>query len=165
MFHLLHDDRPVGWLSGHAIGFFGFADAHEAAIAAWVAYRTARRKVAPLLGVRPPPIDIEPLRIERRAGREVIVATGREIAILVRPGRESPSGPSWYGFEIELSPEIDVRMLRDTMIAASRALLKSGIPWSMVRVGRRVDTDAVYLDTAGSARQGATNPRQGNTPT
>ena len=133
MRHLLHRERPIGWLEGNTFGFFGFADARDAANAAWVAYRTVSRKVAPWLGIRPTPIDIEPLRIERRNGREVIAASGRPVALLVRPGPESPSGPDWFGFAIEVPPVVTESAIRDTMRAASYALLKSGLPWSMVR--------------------------------
>src|SRR4029079_13959527 len=84
--HLLHRERPIGWLEGNTLGFFGFADTRDAANAAWVAYRTVSRKVARVSGTRPAPIDIEPLRIERRNGCEVITASGRPFAQLVRPG-------------------------------------------------------------------------------
>lgn len=136
--HFLHRERPVGWLRGNTIGFFGFADTREAANAAWVAYRTVSRKVAPLLGIRPAPIDIEPLGIEWRNGREVIVASGRPVAILVRPAPESASGANWFGFSIELSPIVSERVIPDVMRAAGHALLKSGIDWSMVRSPSRL---------------------------
>lgn len=135
--NLLHEERPIGWLTGNRIGFFGFADAHEAANAAWVAYRTVSRKVAPLLGVRPTPIDIEPLGIDWRNGREIIVASGRPVAALLRPDRESSSGSPWFGFAIDVSPMVSQRFMPDVMRAAGRALLKSGIRWSMVRSHRR----------------------------
>lgn len=133
MRHLLHRERPIGWLEGHTLGFFGFADTRDAANAAWVAYRTVSRKVARLLGTRPTPIDIEPLSIERRNGRDVIEASGRPFAQLVRPGPESMSGPDWFGFSIEVPPLVSQRALPEIMRAASHALLKSGLPWSMVR--------------------------------
>lgn len=138
MRHLLHDERPVGWLTGNRIGFFGFADADEAAHAAWVAYRTVSRKLAPIRGERPVPIDVEPLRIEWHNGRELIVAGARRVAELVRPNRASPTGSLWFGFIIEVLPEIDDSTMRDAMRTASRALLKSGVPWSMVRPRRRL---------------------------
>ena len=130
---LLHDERPIGWLSGNRFGFFGFADAREAAHAAWVAYRTASRKIAPLLGTRPTPIDSEPLSIESLNGREIITASGRPVAVLVRPESDSPSGPHWFGFSIHVPPVFGERTMSDIMRAAGRALLKSGIRWSMVR--------------------------------
>lgn len=133
MRQLLHRERPIGWLEGSTLGFFGFADARDAANAAWVAYRTVSRKVAPLLGTRPTPIDIEPLTIERRNGRDAIAASGRPVAWLVRPGRNSLSGPDWFGFAIEIPPAVSERALPAIMRAASHAVLKSGLPWSMVR--------------------------------
>jgi hypothetical protein len=131
--HLLHDERPIGWLRENTLGFFGFADAQEAMYAAWVAHRTVSRKLAPLLGVKPTPIDIEPLAIEWRNNREMIVASGRPIAELVRPGGESRSGVFWFGFTIEVPSAIDSRAMSGIMRTAGRALLKSGIRWSMVR--------------------------------
>lgn len=137
MRHFLHRERPIGWLRGNTLGFFGFADAREAAHAAWVAYRTVFRKVAPLLGIRPTPIDIEPLGLEWRSGREVIVASGRPIAQLVRPEPDSLTTANWFGFTIEVSPVVSERLIPDIMRTAGRALLKSGIAWSMVRTRSR----------------------------
>jgi hypothetical protein len=131
--HLLHDERPIGWLHQNTFGFFGFADAREAANAAWVAHRTVSRKVAPVLGVRPTPIDIEPLRIEWCDNREMILASGRPIAELLPPNPESLNASLWFGFAIEVSPAVPERAMPEIMRTVSRALLKSGIPWSMVR--------------------------------
>jgi hypothetical protein len=150
MRHLLHDERPVGWLSENTLGFSGFADPREAANAAWVAYRTVSRKVAPLLGVRPTPVDTEPLAIEWRGGREMIVASGRPFAELVRPDQASLSAPRWFGFAIEVSPAVPERAMPEIMRTASRALLKSGIPWSMLRSRSR---------DIGSASRGANHMR------
>lgn len=134
--HLLHDERPVAWLSGNRFGFSGFADPTEAANAAWVAYRTVSRKLAPVLGVRPIPIGIEPLRVEWRDGAETILASHRPIAALVRPDADDPSAPRWFGFTIEVPPEISGRHLRGAVLAAHRALLKSGVGWRMMRPRR-----------------------------
>jgi len=133
MRHLLHHERHIGWLTGNTIGFVGFADAQEAANAAFVAYRTVSRTVAPLLGARPIPIDVLPLAIERVNGREMILASGRPIAQLVRPETNSPSGSRWFGFAIEVSRTVGEHRMAEIMRIASRALLKSGIRWSMVR--------------------------------
>jgi hypothetical protein len=157
--HLLHDERPIGWLAGTTFGFVGFADAREAANAAWVAYRTVSRKVAPLLGVRPTPIDIEPLSIESRDGREMILASGRPVAALVRPDPESPGGRVWFGFAIEVSPAIGERMMPAIMRAAGHALLKSGIRWSMIRPRPRklacASQDVAHNRSAGMDRRRA----------
>jgi hypothetical protein len=135
---LLHDERPVAWLTGNRFAFTGFGNAMEAAYAAWVAYRTVSRKLAPALGVRPTPIDIEPLCIEWRDGREMILASGRPIAALVRPDAHDATATQWLGFSIELPPAIDGRRMREVVLTAHRALLKSGIPWSMMRPRRRL---------------------------
>lgn len=135
--HLLHHERPIGWLHENAFGFFGFADAREAANAAWVAYRTVSRKTARASGTRPTPIDLEPLAIERRDGREMITASGRPIAELVRPDNESPTASRWLAFAIEVAPALSERERADIMQTAGRALLKSGIRWSMVRPRQR----------------------------
>src|SRR5690349_10317210 len=86
---LMDGDRVVGWASGRTVGFRGFADEHEAAHAAWVAYRTLARRVARRRGTRPVPIDTVPLRLVWCDGREVILASGRVVATLIRPGAES----------------------------------------------------------------------------
>lgn len=143
---LLHDERPVAWLTGNRFGFSGFADPSEAANAASVAYRTVSRKLAPVLGTRPTPIDIEPLRIEWRDGAETIFASHRPIAALVRPDADDPSAPRWFGFTIEVPPEVGGRLLRDAVHAAHRALLKSGVRWSMMRPRRRYRWCAARLE-------------------
>ena len=153
MRQLLHRERPIGWLEGNTLGFFGFADARDAANAAWVAYRTVSRKVAPLLGTRPTPIDIEPLTIERRNGRDVIAASGRPVAWLVRPGHDSLSGPDWFGFAIDVSPAVSERALPAIMRAASHALLKSGLAWSMVRSRSRRGGDELPWSSSAPAVQ------------
>lgn len=134
--HLLHDERPVAWLSGNRFGFSGFADPMEAANAAWVAYRTISRKLARVLGARPTPIDIEPLRIEWRDGRETILASNRPIAALVRADGDEPTASRWFGFSIDVPWEVGDLMMRDAVLAAHRALLKSGVGWSMIRPRR-----------------------------
>lgn len=133
MRHLLYRERPIGWLEGNRLGFFGFADAREAGNAAWVAYRTMSRKVAPSLGLRPTPIDIEHLGLEQRNGRESITASGRPFAVLVRPERAPRNGSSWFGFTIDVPPAVGEREMRDVMRVAGHALVKSGIAWSMLR--------------------------------
>ena len=144
MRHLLHRERPIGWLQGTTLGFFGFADARDAANAAWVAYRTVTRRLARTLGTRPTPIDIEPLTIESRNGLDVIAASGRPIARLVRPGHPSTNGSDWFGFTIDGPPMVRAREMPGIMRAASRALLKSGVAWSMVRSRPRHRGDELF---------------------
>ena len=105
------DHHVVGWIAGRTLGFRGFATATEAAGAAWVAYRKAARRLARDAGRRPIPIDVAPVEIARRDGREVIRAGHLEIAALVRPGDGSRSGPESFGFEIEIpeAPESTIR--------------------------------------------------------
>jgi hypothetical protein len=144
MRHLLHRERPIGWLQGRTIGFFGFADARDAANAAWVAYRTVSRRLARTLGTRPTPIDIEPLSIESRHGLDVIAASGRSFARLIRPGHASTNGSDWFGFTIDVPPVVRARDVMGIMRTASRALLKSGLPWSMVRSRPRHRGDVLF---------------------
>jgi len=142
--HLLHRERPIGWLEGNTLGFFGFADVRDAANAAWVAYRTVSRKLARALGTRPTPIDIEPLSIESRNGLDVIAASGRPIALLVRPGHAWTNGSDWFGFAIEVPPVVRAHEMPGIMRAASRALLKSGLAWSMLRSRPRHRGDELF---------------------
>src|SRR5689334_8686975 len=101
-FDLIDADRSVGWVANEAIGFRGFADETEAAHAAWIAYRTLARRLARTDGTRPVPIDIEPLAIQRVEGREMILASGRPIATLVRPSADSRRDVDSFGFEVSL---------------------------------------------------------------
>src|SRR5512132_1086655 len=130
----LHDgDRTVGWVRGDAVGFHGFADATEAAHAAWVAYRALARRHARTHGTRPPPIDTEPLALHRRGDEESILASGRPIATLVRPDPDGSSGADSFGFEIRVphpADELRVRALGHLMY---RTLRKSGVRWAMWR--------------------------------
>src|SRR3712207_2312143 len=87
---LLDGARLVGWVKGPAIGFRGFANENEAAGAAWVAHRTLARRLARRHGGPVPPIDVEPLSLVQDGDRSVILASGRSIATLVRPGAGSP---------------------------------------------------------------------------
>src|SRR3954467_1061033 len=86
---LLDGERRVGWIIRDAIGFRGFADETEAAHAAWVSYRALSRRLGRPHGPRPTPIDTEPLALRRHGDAELILASGRPIATLVRPGAES----------------------------------------------------------------------------
>ena len=131
--YLLRDERPVAWLAGDCFGFFGFAHGTEAANAAWVAYRTVSRKLARVVGARPTPIDTEPLAIEWRNDRELILASGRPIAELVRPDSDAWHATRWFGFTIGLLPGLADHEKRDLLRGANHALLKSGVAWPMVR--------------------------------
>jgi hypothetical protein len=130
---LVDAQRTVGWITGHALGFHGFSDEREAANAAWVAYRTVSRRLARSWGTRPIPIDVELLTLARHGNREIILASGRPAAELVRPGVDSPSGPDSFGLEILVPPIVEESMMRDLTRLAYRALRKSGIRWAMWR--------------------------------
>jgi hypothetical protein len=132
---LMDGDRVVGWASGRTVGFRGFADEHEAVHAAWVAYRTLARRVARREGTRPIPVDTVPLRLVWRDGREVILASGRMIGTLVRPGAKSRSGAHSFGFEVEVPAPADELMVRAKAHLMYRTLRRSGIRWGMWRPG------------------------------
>jgi hypothetical protein len=128
---LLDGDRAVGWISGSAVGFRGFANETEAAHAAWVAHRTLARRLARRHGGRPAPIDVEPLAIARDADRETILASGRPVATLVRPSANSRSGPETFGFEIQVPVAADELAMRSKGYLMYRTLRKSGLRWAM----------------------------------
>ena len=128
---LLDMDRMVGWIDGSRVGFLGFADEQEAASAAWLAYRTISRRLARRLGIRPIPIDTEPLVLIKQENREVILASGRPIATLLRPGSDSRSGPHAFGFTVTLPAPADELMARSTAYAIYRTLRKSGLRWAL----------------------------------
>src|SRR5688572_21925667 len=88
---LMDADHVVGWISGDTIGFRGFGDEPEATHAAWIAHRTLARRFARTHGTSLVPVDIEPLALERgdAGGADVILASNRPIATLVRPGSHS----------------------------------------------------------------------------
>jgi hypothetical protein len=128
---LLDGDRAVGWITGSAVGFRGFANETEAAHAAWVAYRALTRRLARRHGGRPAPIDVEPLAIARDADRETILASDRPIATLVRPSTHSRSGPETFGFEIPVPVAADELAMRSKAYLMYRTLRKSGLRWAM----------------------------------
>ena len=130
---LVDAKQTVGWIDGHALGFRGFRDEREAANAAWVAYRTVWRRLAQLWGTRPTPVDVEHLTLARDGARELILASGRPVAELLRPRVDSPSGPDSFGFEIPISPSVTESTMRDLTRLAYRTLRKSGIHWAMWR--------------------------------
>lgn len=132
-FDLVDADRTVGWIVGQTIGLRGFGDETEAAHAAWIAHRALARRLAQMHGTRPVPIDIEPLAIQMIEGREMILASGRPIATLIRPGAGRRSDDDSFAFEISVptpATELDVRALAYLMY---RTLRKSGVRWAMWR--------------------------------
>jgi hypothetical protein len=131
-FELIDDDRKVGWISGSAVGFRGFANEVEAAHAAWVAHRTLTRRLARRMGTRPIPIDTEPLAIAQRDSQEVVLASGRPIAAVLRPAADSPSGPDSFGFEIRVPLLANEELEMPAMAyLIYRTLRKSGLRWAL----------------------------------
>ena len=134
---LVDAGRAAGWIADNAVGFRGFGDATEAAHAAWVAHRTIARRLARTHGMRPTPVDIEPLAIRRIEAKEMILASGRPIAALVRPGPGSRSGADSFGFELMIPTPITELEARAIAYLAYRTLRKSGIRWAMWGTGAR----------------------------
>jgi hypothetical protein len=134
---LVDADRVAGWIAGDVVGFRGFGDETEATHAAWVARRTLARRLARTHGIRPVPVDIEPLARQHVEGKEMILASGRPIADLIRPGPDSRSGVDSFGFELSIPPPITELQLRAMAYLMYRTLRKSGIRWAMWRLGAR----------------------------
>jgi hypothetical protein len=130
---LVDAGRRAGWITADAVGFRGFADETEAAHAAWIAHRTLARKLARTHGVRPVPVDIEPLAIQRIDGKDMILASGRPVAELIRPGAESRSGADSFGIEIALPTPISELEARASAYLIYRTLRKSGVRWALWR--------------------------------
>ena len=126
-------DRAVGWTTDRTVGFLGFADQTEAVHAAWVAYRALARRLAREEGTRAVPIDTESLSVRRHGDRELILAGGRAIATLVRPGEQSSSGPHSFGFEVGIPQPTDELRVRAMAHLMYRTLRKSGLRWALWR--------------------------------
>jgi hypothetical protein len=126
-------DRAVGWTTDNAIGFRGFADETEAVHAAWVAHRALARRLARTHGTRPVPVDTEPLAVQRRGDQEAILASGRPIAVLVRPGATSPTGTDSFGFEVLMPSAMTELQVRGLAHLIYRTLLRSGLRWALWR--------------------------------
>ena len=161
---LVDADRVVGWIHGSTIGFRGFADETEATHAAWVAHRTLSRRLARTHGTRLVPIDIEPLALKRSDDGEtdIILASDRVIATLVRPGRHSRAGDS-FGFELAVPSPTTEFELRGLAYLIYRTLRKSGVRWAIwqpdppARTARIIDVDA---EVAARERKPAPRPRR-----
>ena len=131
-FDLVDGDTRIGWIDGLSLGFRGFGDEGEAAGAASVAYRTMARRFARKLGRRPPPIASGVmLSIGRNGEVEHILADGRPIATLLRPGIDSRSGPEHFGFAMQVPVPASELTMRSTAHVVYRALRRSGIRWAM----------------------------------
>jgi len=131
MLDLLVDDTVVGWIDGMSIGLRGFGDESEAVHAAWVAHRTLSRRFARESGRRPLPIDAESMSLGRSGDVELILAGGRPIATLVRPGADSRSGPESFGFELQVPVPANELTMRSAAYLVYRTLRRSGMRWAM----------------------------------
>lgn len=149
---LVDAGRVTGWIAGNVVGFRGFGDETEAAHAASVAHRTLARRLARSLGTRPVPIDIEPLTLRRVDGREMVLASGRPIAALIRPGPDSRSGTDSFGFELSIPTPIIELEVRAVAYLVYRTLRRSGIRWAMWRAGTGPagETSAAQASVAGA---------------
>ena len=121
---LVDAGRTTGWIADNAVGFRGFGDETEATHAAWVAHRTLARRLARTHGIRPVPVDIEPLAIQRVEGKEMILASGRPVAALLRPGPDSRSGVDSFGFEFLIPTPITELEVRAMAYLINRTLRK-----------------------------------------
>lgn len=124
-------DTVVGWIEGMGFGFLGFGNEDDAVNAAWVAYRTMARRFATITDARPVPIDTEPMSLHRSGDVELILAGGRPIATLVRPGVASRSGPDSFGFELQLPVAASPQTMRSTTQLVYRTMRRAGIRWTM----------------------------------
>lgn len=124
-------DRVVGWVHGDRITFRGFASAPESAHAAWVAYRTIARRLARRDGARPIPISTEPLSLVRRGTRDLVVASGRPIATIVRAAPTDHDDGHRFGFELHVPGTPDEVTMRSLAYLAYRTLRRSGMRWAM----------------------------------
>ena len=150
---LRHRDTVVGWIDGLKIGFLGFGDEAEAAHAALVAYRTVERRFARPGARRPLPVEVQPMSIARSGDAELILAAGMPIATLVRPGPDSRTGPTQYGFELEFPMPSDELTLRSTAYRAFHTLRRSGIRWTLWAPARARQVAAVDAERASGASE------------
>ena len=134
---LIDADRRVGWITGNAVGFRGFADETEAAHAAWIAYRALARRLARPPHTRPIPVGSVALAIARRGADDVILADGRPIATLLRPAPAGRTGPDSFGFEVRVPLPADEIRVQGMAYLMYRTLRKSGIRWALWRPAGR----------------------------
>lgn len=127
---LVDAGTPVGWIADDTVGFRGFADETNAAHGAWVAHRTLSRRLARTHDTPVVPAYTEPVALQRRGDQEVILASGRPIAVLKRPGGDGASGPDTFGFEIRVPPPADALRVRSMAYLMYRTLRKSGLRWA-----------------------------------
>jgi len=160
---LVDADRTTGWIADNAVGFRGFGDETEAVHAAWVAHRTMARRLARTHGGRPVPVDIEPLAIQRIDAKEMILASGRPIAALVRPDPDGRSGVDSFGFELLIPTPVTELEARAMAYLIYRTLRKSGIRWAMWRSATPPVAEASMAQTSVASATGAAENTNGET--
>ena len=139
LFQLLDGTGPVGWMDGNRLEFTGFADAAEAATAAWVADVALERRRAKRRGEAAPYVDPPQLFLVRSGEDEWITAAGKRIARLVRPhlqdsrphANEAGASTGWFGLEITLPADASELSVGSSAYVVYRALRRSGVPWSV----------------------------------
>ena len=127
---LFDSDEHVGWIRDNVLGFGGFGNADEAGHSAWVAYRAIWRRHAKQHGLRPHPVVPSSIYLRTVGDRELILASGRPFATLVRPAPDG-AGVNSFGFEVELPAPVDERSARSVAYLVYRTLRKSGIRWTL----------------------------------
>ena len=127
---LFDSDQHVGWVRADALGFGGFATANEAGHGAWVAYRAIWRRHAKQHGLRPHPVVPTPIELRSMGDRDLILASGRPFATLIRPASDA-DGANSFGFEIRLPAPVDELSARSAAYLVYRTLRKSGIRWTL----------------------------------
>ena len=157
---LVDAGRTTGWIADNAVGFRGLGDETEATHGAWVAHRALARRLARTHRVRPVPVDIEPLALRRVEGKEMILASGRPIATLIRPGSDSRTGDS-FGFELRIPTPATELQMRAMAYLIYRTLRKSGVRWTLWRPGARRVTEVTTVQTSLNTATGAVTENVG----
>jgi hypothetical protein len=103
-------------------------------------------------------VDIEPLAIQQVDAKEMILASGRPIAALVRPDPDSRSGVDSFGFELLIPTPITELDGRAMAYLVYRTLRKSGVRWAMWRPDAwRVAEASTAQTSADTATDATTN--------
>ena len=153
---LLDATGPLGWIDGNRLGFTGFADEAGASAAAWIAHvalerRRAKRELGPV-----PRAERAALCLARAGKEEWIEASGRRLALLVRPDASEPQtlakeatdrSAGWYGLEIVFPEHTSALTMGSSAHVIYRGLRRSGLRWS-VRAQNSTTPTAFRVDEA-----------------
>jgi hypothetical protein len=88
------------------------------------------------------------MAIQRIEAREMILASGRPIAALVRPRPASRSGVDSFGFELLIPTPTSELQVRAMAYLIYRTLRKSGIRWAMWRPEARTANETSTAPTS-----------------